>query len=358
MPIMSQFVARLSLIRFIRDWRTLVRMHFLHAAVDSGLLEALRTPASRDELLQELKVKRPELLDALLDVGLALGELSRRNGCYKVKGRRARSLIGDRGDPLAALIQANVTYYNSVYRNVSDRLRGAPRGEYLEEIGDLVARVSKLAEPYVRRFVKSTVAGRQPMRILDVGCGSGVYLRAAHEANRSATGVGIDMDGAVVEQARRNLERWGMADRFEVMVSDIRELPADLSGPFDLITLYNVIYYIPVAERASLFSSLRSLLSPIGTVAIVTSTESGGRDLFAANLNLATSSMVGNTPLPELDEITAQLDDGGFTSIKITRLVPRSAFYGIHARGDVGSRRGSAAGQERRTASNGGDISQ
>jgi 2-polyprenyl-3-methyl-5-hydroxy-6-metoxy-1,4-benzoquinol methylase len=333
MPIMSRVAALLNLIRVFRDWRTLVRMHFLHAAVDCGLLEALRTPASRDELLQELDVKRPELLDALLDVGLALGELSRRNGRFKLKGRRARSLVGDRGDPLAALIGANVTYYNSVYRNVSDRLRGAPSGDYLEEVGDLVARVSKLAEPYVRRFVKSTVAGRQPMRILDVGCGSGGYLRTAHEANPSATGIGIDMDGAVVEGARRNLERWGMADRFEVMVADIREQRADLAGPFDLITLYNVIYYIPVAERASLFASLRSLLSPGGTVAIVTSTQSRGRDLFAANLNLATSSMLGNTPLPELDDIMAQLEEGGFSSIETTRLVPRSKFYGIRAKG-------------------------
>jgi SAM-dependent methyltransferase len=319
------------MIRFIRDWRSLVRMHFLHAALESGLLQALRTPVSKDELLRQLEVKRPELLDALLDVGLAVGELSCKGGRYAVKGRRARSLIGDLGDPLAALVQANVTCYNSVYRNVTDRLRGAPPGEYLEEIGDLVARVSKLAEPYVRKFIKRAVAGRGRMRILDVGCGSGVYLKAAHEVNSEATGVGIDMDGAVVEQARRNLERWRLTDKFEVMVADIQVPPGDLAGPFDLITLYNVIYYIPLGERVSLFRSLGSLLTSGSTLAIVTSTQSQGRDLFAANLNVATSSTVGNTPLPALGELTDQLAGAGFTDVTTTRLVARSTFYGIRA---------------------------
>jgi hypothetical protein len=55
----------------MKDWQALVRLPFIYAALESGLLEALRVPASRDELMSNLKVARPEILDALLDVGVA-----------------------------------------------------------------------------------------------------------------------------------------------------------------------------------------------------------------------------------------------------------------------------------------------
>jgi hypothetical protein len=37
----------LDLLRFARDVQTLIRVQFLYAAIDSGLLAALKTPATR-----------------------------------------------------------------------------------------------------------------------------------------------------------------------------------------------------------------------------------------------------------------------------------------------------------------------
>ena len=95
-------------------------MHFIYAALDSELLEALRFTLSRNEIIKKLKVERTEILDALLDVGVSIGELSCRNDLYKIKGKISKALISDKGDELAALIQANVTYYNSAYRNAGN----------------------------------------------------------------------------------------------------------------------------------------------------------------------------------------------------------------------------------------------
>jgi len=53
-----------GLFPIMRDWQAYVRMHFIYAAIESGLLEALSAPPSRDELIQKLNVKRPEILDA------------------------------------------------------------------------------------------------------------------------------------------------------------------------------------------------------------------------------------------------------------------------------------------------------
>ena len=100
------------------------------------------------------------------------------------------------------------------------------------------------------------MAGKnRPVRILEVGCGSGVYLRHAAEANPLATGIGVDMHEEVVELAAANLAVWGIADRFLVVQADIRRgLPSvpDI-GSFDLVTLYNNIYYFTPEERMALF---------------------------------------------------------------------------------------------------------
>jgi cyclopropane fatty-acyl-phospholipid synthase-like methyltransferase len=170
------------------------------------------------------------------------------------------------------------------------------------------------------------------MRILDVGCGSGVYLRTALDANPQVTGVGVDVDPAVVQEARGNLESWDTVDRFEVMMADICSPPTELQGPFDLIMLIAIIYYIPLKVRPELFRTLRGLLAPGGTLAIVSTVRGTHQDVAAANLNLVTSSIVGCTVLPDPDRLKAQLREGGFAQVESRRLMPRSALLGLVAR--------------------------
>ena len=321
-----------DLIRFMKDWRSLVRMHFLHAAIQSGLLDSLNTPSSKTDLIQKLNVKRPELLDAILDVGLSLRELSFSNGIYRVKGKRSLFLMGSNGDVLSAFIEANVTYYNATYRHFADRLKGAPLADYLQEFGEVIARFSRMAEPYVRHFIGDILKGKTSVRMLDIGCGTGVYLRSAFEMNPNTSGIGIDVDENVVKQARENLNRWGINDQFKVVAGDIRTPPSEISGLFDLITLNNIVYYFPVKERAEFYQSLRKLLSPKGALAIISYFQSDGKDLAAANLNIVTSSLEDCTPLPDLDELKLHLSEAGFQRIYVTKLVPKSAFFGVVAR--------------------------
>jgi len=64
------------------------------------LLNALVTPRSREALIKEFAVKRPQLLDALLEVGLAANELQFKNGLFRIKGRRFRAIMESNGDML------------------------------------------------------------------------------------------------------------------------------------------------------------------------------------------------------------------------------------------------------------------
>lgn len=65
-----------------RDWKAFVRTHFIYAALETGLLEALRIPCSREDLLGKLGVERPEILDALLRLGLSLIDQLKESGLH------------------------------------------------------------------------------------------------------------------------------------------------------------------------------------------------------------------------------------------------------------------------------------
>jgi SAM-dependent methyltransferase len=320
-----------GLLPLMGDWLSSLRLHFLYAAFESGLLAALQAGAARETLINELQVQRPELLDALLDLGLALKEISLNNGVFRLKGKRSKVLATDKGDFLAAMVQADITYYNSAYRHLSDRMRGASLSDELHEIGETVARFSKIGEPILESFIKSMVPTTGAFRILDVGCGSGFVLKSAWQANHSVTGMGIDTDEKVADQARGNLEKWGLTNQFSILSGDIRAHNLVRQGNFDLVTAFNVIYYVPMVERRQFFELLHSLLVKCGRLGLVNNFQSRGIDVAAANLNIVNCSLKQLTALPGLEDIKTQLSGCNFDHIKTTRFMPKSEFYGITA---------------------------
>ncbi|MBI5583943.1 MAG: methyltransferase domain-containing protein [Deltaproteobacteria bacterium] len=315
----------------MKDWQALVRLHFIYAALEAGLLEALSTPLSRDDCIRQLKISRPELLDALLDVGLASGELARRDGKFSLRGKRSQAMTGRAGDMLSAMVQANITYYHAAYFHAAERLQGAPLGDDLEKIGDLVARFSKIGEPVIKQFLTGLATGKKPMRVLDVGCGSGIHLKTIAEVNPEATGIGVDVDPQVVEQGRSNMKAWVLGERFQIVAGDIRLAPGEAGGPFDLVTLLNILYYFPPPERLGLLRQLRSLLSEQGRLALAMNFHGRGKDLASAHLNLVNCSLKGLEPLPDLDETALLLKDAGFSRVEIQNLIPGSSYYGMAA---------------------------
>jgi 2-polyprenyl-3-methyl-5-hydroxy-6-metoxy-1,4-benzoquinol methylase len=320
-----------GLFPIMKDWQALVRIHFIFAAYESGLLKELAVPCERQTLIDNLHVKRPDLLDALLDVGLATKQLGMTNQRFFIKGKRSKAIMNTRGDMLAAMIQANITYYSDAYRHAADRLKGGDLGDDLHKIGDLVARFSKIGEPILKDFLSAIVAGRSPMRILDVGCGSGVFLHGIHSTNRNATGVGLDIDEAAVRQAKDNILKWGLKDSFSILHGDIRHPPEEIAGPFDLITLFNILYYFNHVDRTELLHNLRAMLSPQGVLAVAMNCHSRGTDISAANLNMVNCSLKGLTRLPGRDEIIALLRRCAFHRIDTHRFIPGSTFYGFVA---------------------------
>jgi SAM-dependent methyltransferase len=317
---------------FLSDWQVSIRMYYLYAAIESGLISALRTPATKAALLATLLVENEEMLDALLDVGLATGELALKRGHYRLKGRRSRALVDDKDEIFTGMIQANVTFYHETFHDSPARIKGAPLADLLGKYADLIAKFSRSSEPFVLDFLCREAKKKNASSLLEIGCGSGIHMRSAAQANPRIRGIGIDIDPRVAKDAMDNMTAWGIKDRFTVVTGDIRNPPDEIKGPFDIVTLFNLIYYFPEKERPELLKRLRELLSNDGRLLLVSFMASKGRDPMGAALNLATSSERGCTPLPDEEMLTSQLKEAGFQKIERKRLIPKSSMIGLAAR--------------------------
>jgi release factor glutamine methyltransferase len=91
-----------------------------------------------------------------------------------------------------------------------------------------------------------------PLRIADLGTGSGAILLALLTELPDATGVGTDLSAAALDTAKANAQHLGLASRADFMVSDYAE---GLSDPFDLIVSNPP--YIRSADIASLAPEVR-----------------------------------------------------------------------------------------------------
>lgn len=314
-----------------RDAVPFIRLHYLAVAVDLGLLEELRRgPATDGELGARLAVGNQPLFTAFLRLGRSLGELRCRAGRWSLRGRRSNALAVPTADTMRAMVQEAVGYDAAVYAGLAAHLQGAPSGDYLHTTGAVIARASRLVEPVLAPLVRSLVAQRHPRQLLDVGCGTGVYLVHAAAASPTLTGLGIDLDEGVVGLARARLGEAGLAGRFEVRHAEVRsvELPA---ASFDLVLLFQNVYYFAVDERPGLLRRLRRLLAPGG--ALVLASLFAGRSLAAAHYDLVFRATVGCGPLPRRQELDRQLRDAGFTTTRWVQLIPLTSFHAVVAEG-------------------------
>lgn len=303
----------------LRDLDAWLRLQFLGVASRAGVADSLRTASSLPEIAAAAHATDLELLEALLEVGVALGEVRRRDGLYEAKGRRLRAVLG-RSEDLRGLVEELVAYDSPIYAALERHLRGAPRHDYLHGVGDAVARSSRLAEPVLAPTVRAIVRSTHPESVLDVGCGTGVYLHHVLDEAPGARVVGIDPDDSAIDVARRTLAG---APAAELHTMTLDEFAAGSPPSFDVVMLLQNIYYWPPEERPTVLSRLRKL-APSGTVVVATAIPAGAA--FIRHLDLVLRVTEQNWRLPTRRELASAMRHAGFDSFELFEPVPRSGF--------------------------------
>ena len=109
--------------------------------------------------------------------------------------------------------------------------------------------------PFGRLFAEG--AGR---RLLDFGCGNGLFLELAHERGFECHGVDLAADAIAVARSRPGGRR--------TYCGSPAEIPEIAAGGFDVITMWSVLAHI--AEPVEDMTMLRRLLAPDGVLLVLT----------------------------------------------------------------------------------------
>lgn len=310
--------------------RTYYRLCFLAAASQAGLLARLaRGPVGFEQLAADYAPDpaRHDGLRAWLDFGVRLGELRAEDGRYALGSWLGRRLARPQHDAAAALIEEAGTLHHALLLQGLSRLRAGNGFTLADQDGSLIARSSRLLEPFVHEAVDAVIPPTGAVRLLEIGCGSGTYIRRAAALNTGLTAVGLELQPVVAEQARENLRVWNLVDRVSVEVCDIRNQVAEPS--FDVATLHNNIYYFTVAERPRLLAHVRGFLRRGGRLLITTACVGGRPEAEVLNVWAAMTERCGR--LPSARELEQQILEAGYTSVRSRRLIPGQSYFAFVA---------------------------
>lgn len=315
--------------------RPMYRGAFVAAASANGVLALLaRGPVPFDDIAAALS-PNPSTRDALeawLEMGVSLGELSRTEAGYGLRGALSRRLADARVDAVAAMLVEAATLHTALLWRTPALTREGRRFTLADQDGRLIARTSRVLEPLVREAIDEALprpggGHLVQQRLLEVGCGSGVYIRHALERDPHMTAVGIELQPEVAAMARDNLRQWRLEGRAVVEDGDLRARPTDPT--FSLVTLHNNIYYFPVESRVEVLAHARRFLRPGGRILLTTGCRGGGLAMQALDLWAAATEGCGRLPHP--DELVDQLGKAGFTDARARRLMPGEAYFSFTA---------------------------
>jgi len=241
----------------------------LRGAIELDLFTAIGegavTPAALAGKLKVTERGARILCDYLTVAGL----LSKQGASYGLTPDSAMFL--DRRSP--ACLMSAVTFLNSPmltdnFRDIAAIVRKG--GAVLSDEGTMApehpvwvefarAMVPMMAMP--AGFIAELVGGSGPVKVLDIAAGHGMFGIAIAKRNPAARIVALDWAN-VLEVAKENAQKAGVADRFETIAGSAFE--ADYGSGYDLVLLTNFLHHFDPPTCEKLLRKVHAALKPGG----------------------------------------------------------------------------------------------
>ncbi len=137
----------------------------------------------------------------------------------------------------------------------------------------------------VRRIMQITRdLARRPfreLRILDVGCGEGVY--AIEAGLRGANVLALDARTQRMDQGAACAARHGL-DNVEFLQRDVREVTRDACGEFDVVYCLGLLYHLDVPDLFRVLENLHSLCAGMLVVDTLVSLDGGSEAVYGGRV--------------------------------------------------------------------------
>ncbi len=313
------------------------RVHLLRAGVKLGLFETLRRPHEPDALAERLGLA-PDLVRSWLRASERLGLVRAGAGGHRATAFTRWILDAPEATALHALLDQVALGWGARFLDLPQLMKGGDRPRFGDaEEAQRVAAASRVVESRALAALGRVPGARSARRVLDVGCGHGSYLAGLLSRYRDAQGIGVELDPAVAEEARRRLREAEVWRRGEIRVGDFQTL--ELPTGFDLLLLNNNLHYFPEPEQPALFRRILSRLAPGGTLAIQTGvTETSalarvlGTDSGMAILDLFLRAHANLHGLPDLRVLHERLHAAGFAATGEVPVLPGGSARYVFAR--------------------------
>ncbi len=314
------------LLKLGKAFQPFYRLCFASSAASSGFLEIFsKGPVTFDDILSKFSQnpKSEDMLTSWLQLGIKLNEVESDGRGYKLAGFSKKFVLPEY-DAYQAYAQEVVEMHHKIITKTPEMIKTNQRWNFTDHgNGSVVARSSRTIEPLIFETIESFYPSSAPIKLLEVGCGTGIYIKHAAMHNQRLKAVGLELQKDVYEMASKNIEKWGVNDRVTLKHEDIRDYKGEAN--FDIVSLHNNIYYFDVSERLDLLKNVGKLLKPGGFIILTTGCQGGSPIVEVLNLWSVTTN--GHDRLPSVSELKTQFSDSGFTGIKSKQLIPGDQYH-------------------------------
>ena len=194
---------------------------------------------------------------------------------------------GEPGDALLRHPEAEryPRYYRRAFHFQSDGYlsdASAERYDYQVEVlfGGGAAAMRRQALVPLRQAIRET-GGAGRARLLDIGCGTGAFLREVKRNYPRLGTTGLDLSGPYLALARRRLAEWSRV----TMVEAAAEAMPFAAAQFDVVSCIYLFHELPSSVRRAVVGEIWRVLKPGGTLIFVDSLQTGDEPDYDALLD-------------------------------------------------------------------------
>lgn len=305
-----------------------VQSQVLMAVVELDLLRRLRGGPQSAERLGRATGIAPERMQVLLQAAAALNLVRRKRSGGYVLARKGAALMGVPG------LEAMIRHHRAFYSDMADPvalLRGpdrtelsefwpyvfGARGEIDPQVAETYSDLMAQSQLLVAEDTLRAVSFKDVTHLMDVGGGTGAFLKAVGEAYPDLRMTLFDLP-QVVPGANARFEAARMAKRVTVVPGSFRDDP--LPRGANAISLIRVLYDHADPTVKALLAAVYQAL-PEGGRLVISEPMGGGAhpdragDIYFAFYTLAMQT--GRTR--SADEISALCAEAGFINIRSPR---------------------------------------